>query len=494
MALSGSYDNSLILWDVETGQAMRRFEGHVDWITGLAFHPDGRTALSTSYDMTLRQWDLETGQELRQQFFPANADDLALSPDGRLAVFDWMQEVRLWEIGKWREAGRLLGHTSNDVWAIAVSPDGRLALSGADDGELRLWNLGEQGELRRFPTDGTPLWAVAVSHDGRRLLASDSSGDTLVYDVETGQLVQRLAGDIPASPNALAFSPDDRYALVGSGDYFTGALAKSLVLWDLASGQPLHRFEGHTRLVRSLAFSPDGRSALGGSQATDVNLGGDLILWDMQTGQLIRRFDDTDDIGGIAFSADGKRAVAGSVYGANVSIWDVASGRATHRFESHEGFVLAVVFGPGEQTILYASGNGALVLLDAETGQVLRRYLGHDNAAWGLDISPDGRYALSGSEDSTVILWDFETGELLRRFTGHTGWVPSVAFSPDGQTAFSVSDDGTLIQWQVADPPLEELVAWAHANRYVRDLTCEERARYRVEPLCEAGEVTPGGE
>jgi WD40 repeat protein len=110
---------------------------------------------------------------------------------------------------------------------------------------------------------------------------------------------------------------------------------------------------------------------------------------------------------------------------------------------------------------------------------------------WGLDISPDGRYALSGSEDSTVILWDFETGELLRRFTGHTGWVPSVAFSPDGQTAFSVSDDGTLIQWQVADPPLEELIAWAHANRYVRDLTCEERARYRVEPLCEAGEVTP---
>jgi WD40 repeat protein/transcriptional regulator with XRE-family HTH domain len=493
-ALSGSYDNSLILWDVGTGQAIRRLEGHVDWITGLAFHPNGRTALSTSYDMTLRQWDLETGQELRQQFFPANADAVALSPDGRLAVFDWMQEVRLWDIGKWREAGRLLGHTSNDVWAIAVSPDGRLALSGADDGELRLWNLAEQGELRRLPTDGTPLWAVAVSHDGRRLLVSDSSGNTLVYDVRNGQLVQRLPGDIPVSPNALAFSPDDRTALVGSGDFFTGALATSLVLWDLASGQPVHRFEGHTQMVRSLAFSPDGRSALAGSQTTDINLGGDLILWDMQTGQLIRRFDDTDDIAGIAFSADGRRAVTGSVYGSNVSIWDVASGRAMRRFESHEGFVLAVAFGPGEQTILYASGNGALVLLDAETGQVLRRYLGHDNAAWGLDVSPDGRYAISGSEDSTVILWDFETGELLRRFTGHTGWVSDVAFSRDGQTAFSVSDDGSLIQWQVADPPLEELIAWVHANRYVRDLTCEERARYRVEPLCEAEGATPTSE
>jgi WD40 repeat protein/DNA-binding XRE family transcriptional regulator len=489
-ALSGSYDKSLILWDVATGQATRRLEGHVDWITGLAFHPDGRTALSTSYDMTLLQWDLETGQELHRQFFPANAETLALSPDGRMAVLDWMQEVRLWDVDKWREAGRLLGHASG-VWTIAVSPDGRLALSGADDGELRLWNLADQGELRRFPTDGTPLWAVAVSPDERRLLVSGSGGETLVYDIETGELVQRLPGTIPASPNAAAFSPDGRYALVGSGDFFTGALSKSLVLWDLTTGQPLHRFEGHTQLVRSLAFSPDGRSALAGSQATDLNLGGDLILWDMQTGRLIRRFDDTEDVTGIAFSADGRRAVTGSAYGADVSIWDVATGRLIRRFEGRTGMVFGVAFGPGEQTILCASGNGVLILLDAETGQVLRRYVGHDSDVWGLDISPDGRYAISGSEDGTVILWDFETGELLRRFTGHTAWVPSVAFGPDGQTAFSVSDDGALIEWQVADPPLEELIAWAHANRYVRDLTCDERARYRVEPLGEGEEVTP---
>jgi WD40 repeat protein/DNA-binding XRE family transcriptional regulator len=493
-ALSGSYDKSLILWDVGSGQAMRRLEGHTDYITGLVFHPDGRTALSTSYDFTLRQWDLETGQELRQQFFPATLGVLALSPDGRLAITGVIQEVRLWDVGKWREAGRLLGH-ADGIYAITVSPDGRLALSGTDGGELRLWDLAGQGELRRFPTDGTPLWAVAVSHDGRRLLAGAFSGETLVYDVERGELVQRLPGDIPVSPNALAFSPDDRYALVGNGDFFTGALTKSLVLWDLASGQPVHRFEGHTDLVRSLAFSPDGRSALAGSQGDTANpVTGDLILWDVQTGQLIRRFDDTEDVTGIAFSADGKRAVSGSALSPNVSIWEVASGRAIHYFESHEGFVFAVAFGPGEQTVLYASGNGALILMDAETGQVLRRYLGHDSAVWGLDISPDGRYALSGSEDSTVILWDFETGELLRRFTGHTGWVPSVAFSPDGQTAFSVSDDGSLIEWQVADPPLEELIAWAHANRYVRELTCEERARHRVEPLCEVEGATPTSE
>jgi WD40 repeat protein len=135
-----------------------------------------------------------------------------------------------------------------------------------------------------------------------------------------------------------------------------------------------------------------------------------------------------------------------------------------------------------------------VVLLDVETGDVVRRYVGHDSTVWGLDISPDGHYVISSSEDGTVILWDFETGELLRRFTGHTQWVSDVDFSPGGQTAFSSGFDGALIEWQTADLPLEELIAWAHANRYVRALTCEEKARYRVEPLCGVQEVMPGAE
>jgi len=76
----------------------------------------------------------------------------------------------------------------------------------------------------------------------------------------------------------------------------------------------------------------------------------------------------------------------------------------------------------------------------------------------------------------------------LRRFSGHTAGAAGV-FSPDGHTAFSASLDGTLIEWQVADLSLDELIDWTHANRYVRDLTCDERAESRVEPLCSAEET-----
>jgi WD40 repeat protein len=170
-----------------------------------------------------------------------------------------------------------------------------------------------------------------------------------------------------------------------------------------------------------------------------------------------------------------------------MTLWDVETGRQVHRFgfEGHSTPVLAVAFGPNETTALSASADGSLMLWDIETGDVIRRYLGHDNAVWCLAVSPDGRFVLSGSDDTTVILWDFETGEELRRFYEHTGAVLDVGFSPDGQTAFSVSFDGALIEWQITDLPLDELIDWTHANRYVRDLTCDEREQYRVEPLCE---------
>jgi hypothetical protein len=65
--------------------------------------------------------------------------------------------------------------------------------------------------------------------------------------------------------------------------------------------------------------------------------------------------------------------------------------------------------------------------------------------------------------------------------------VPDVAFASDGRTVFSVSLDGTLIEWQATDQPLDAWLGWIRANRYVRELTCEERAQYRIEPPCTSG-------
>jgi len=484
-ALSSSDDTALILWDVSTGKELRRFEGHASETRDAVFNLDGRTILSTG-DHKFRMWDLETGEELRQQAFGSTPTWLTLTPDGRTALIGGIGlDLRLWDIEHWQEIQTLLGARQAELVQItsaATSPDGLLALSGATDGSLRLWNLEGQAKLRRFPIDGTPLAAVAVSPDGSRLLTGDMADVTALWDVEGGKIIRRLEGhEVAVSPNSVAFSPDDKYALVGSGDAFGCTDARSLVLWDLETAQQVRRFEGHRSIVRSAALSPDGRMALSGSQGEEGN---DLILWDVATGEQIRRFDTDDDIASIVFSADGSRALTGSVFSSNLTLWDVETGLQIRRFEGPVDLVFDVAFGPDEHTVLSASGDGSLTLWNAETAEIIRRYLGHDGWVWSLDVSPDGRYLISSSEDGVIILWDFETGEEVRRFKGHTALVPGVVFGPNGQTAFSVSLDGALIEWQIADLPLDELLDWIGANRYVRDLTCEERVQYRVEPYC----------
>ncbi|MEJ2599878.1 MAG: BTAD domain-containing putative transcriptional regulator [Anaerolineales bacterium] len=486
-ALSGSKDTSIILWNVATGEEIRRFEGHINEVTDVAFALDGRAVLSAG-DHTLRLWDLETGQEIRQQHYGNPPKLYAVSSDRHTALFT-MGALRVWDIEGWRESQAALGSDlflTHEGWATsaAFSRDGHLALSGSEGGELRLWTLGVQTAFRRFETDGNPLAALAVSSDGSRLLTGDMSDTVALWDGQRREVIRRLQGDaVAVSPNSIAFSPDGKQALVGSGDAFGGTDARSLVLWDLETGQVIHRLEGHKFILRSVAISPDGRFALSGSQGGDE---GELILWDLETGEQIRRFDTTEDITSIAFSADGSRALTGSAFFYNATLWDVATGQEITRFEGETNMVFDVAFGPDEKTALSTSADGSLFQWDLQTGEIIRRFLGHDDLVWSVDVSPDGNFVISGAQDGEVILWDLATGEALRRFSGHTELVPGVVFSPDGRTAYSVSLDGELIEWQVSDLSLDELIQWSYTNRYVRELTCEERVQYRVEPLCTA--------
>jgi WD40 repeat protein len=121
--------------------------------------------------------------------------------------------------------------------------------------------------------------------------------------------------------------------------------------------------------------------------------------------------------------------------------------------------------------------------------ELVGTFAGHTNAALSVDFSPDGKMAVSGGNDGTVIVWDtdFESssfGQPVREYQGHSGGANDIAFLPDGHSALSASFDGTLIQWRI--DTLDELLAWIHENRPIRTLTCAERARYGVEPLCES--------
>ncbi len=131
-ALTGSYDGTAYLWDVATGQARRRFTGHLAAISSVAFAPDGKTFVTGSWDRTVRLWDVATSEQL----------------------------------------SRFIGHT-DVVSSVAFAPDGQSVLSTSSDGTVRLWAIISSQPIRII-TESTS--SAVFAPDGKAILTDSPNG------------------------------------------------------------------------------------------------------------------------------------------------------------------------------------------------------------------------------------------------------------------------------------------------------------------------------
>jgi RNA polymerase sigma factor (sigma-70 family) len=257
---AGRSEPSPRIWDLATGQELRRGAGHDSWVWDVAFLPDGKRALSAGVD-GLRLWEVATGK-LLQRFtgHERQVYRLAVSADGRQALSGSQDTtVRLWDVTTGRELRRFAGHTE-DVSCVAFSPDGCLALSGCTDDQLRLWDVASGRELRRLAGGRVGVF----SPDGRRVLSAGPDRLLRLWDVTTGRELRRFAGHTDAIC-CVAFSADGRRALSGGDD-------NTVRLWDVATGRQLRCLRGHADVISSVTFTPDGRRALSASYDRTLRL------------------------------------------------------------------------------------------------------------------------------------------------------------------------------------------------------------------------------
>ena len=137
----------------------------------------------------------------------------------------------------------------------------------------------------------------------------------------------------------------------------------------------------------------------------------------------------TGEIYSVAFSPDGKFVLTGSQDG-TARLWQVHGGHSVRQFAGHQGGDIGGrVLSPDGKSILTGGNDKTVRLWDAATGRQLRMFAGHAGGISSVAFSPDGRYVLSASGDKTAQLWDARTGQAIRTFIGHQDFVSSVAFS-----------------------------------------------------------------
>jgi WD40 repeat protein len=249
---------------------------------------------------------------------------------------------------------------------------------------------------------------------------------------------------------SVAFSPDGKTALSGSQD-------STLRLWDLAGGREIRTFLGHSGGVVSVAIAPDSKTALSGG------LDKTLRLWDLANGRELKKFEGhSDRITSVAIAPDGKIALSGSA-DKTLRLWDLASGREIRKFDGHSAWVTSVAIAPDGKTALsagcdFANGRcvrGSLRLWDLAGGAEIKKFEGYPLFT-SVAIAPDTKTALSKVCDDeygeefgtcTLRLWDLASGREIKKFEGRSG---PVAFAPDGKTALSGGGDNTLSLWDLA--------------------------------------------
>ncbi len=480
LKLNNNFDarNSLLTALMDARQ-IALFQGHAAHVQSVVFNPDGKMLASASKDTTIRLWDVASGKPIGQPLIghTGRVYRVVFSPDGKLLVSGSEDKtIRLWDVASGKPIGQpLIGH-NNIVSSVAFSPAGKILASGScsisdedancKSGEIILWDVASRELLDEARTAHQGhVYSVAFSPDGKLLASGGLDATIRLWHVKSGKLIGDSFTLPTHSVSSVTFSPNGKMLASGGCHqlYLHSCGQGEIMLWDVASGKPIGQpLVGHTDLVWSVAFSPDGNMLVSGSVDATIR------LWYVTSGKLIDNefAGHTHTVSSVTFSPNGKILASGSCGESDgngncgrgdIRLWDVASGKLVGQpLIEHLGMVWSVAFSPNGKILASGSGDTIIRLWDAVSRKPLSQPLtGHTDVIWNVTFSPNGKMLASASWDATIRLWDAVSRKPLNQpLTGHTNAVLSVMFSPDGKMLASggcreIDDDKNCTQGEI---------------------------------------------
>jgi len=369
--------------------------GHTNTINSLELSGDGDLVLTGADDMTARVWS--SGGESREVLSDQSGRIAAarFAPTGNL-VLTAGAAMRLWDISP----GTLLqivGQNPFPIDVIAISGDGRLVLTGSQDGAVRVFDAGTGRLFRRLVGHSEPITAIVLSPDGGQALSGSADGTLRVWDVVNGWLVRTIAAH-RGGVAGVGVTADWVTAVSAGADGFVR-------LWDIRTGTKACTLGRHSAAPTSAAIAPDGSCAITGDAQ------GIVTVWGLKARRQISATMSRPGIriSAVAFSPKGKQFIVG--YADGVCELSDTEGHQRLRLPSHTGEVRAIAFFADGMSAASVATDATIRISDLATGRELHRFY---TVGTVVAVSADARFVVSGSHQ--IELHDLSRPALWRDF------------------------------------------------------------------------------
>lgn len=528
---SASIDGTIRLWDSDGEAPKHIITGHTfytSYVACIEYSPDGSTLASGGMNGDVHLWNAETGQyvqtlgELNDMEktpkvknnhsqngkFKKMVTSIAYAADGKFLAYGTMDnKIHIWDTQNKKHLRMLDPHIdekhpytymddvrhSHSVYALAYSPDGKILVSGSENGKIRLWNPQRGWWLKTLTEPKKTVTSISFAPDGKTFVSNGDYGKIFMYDVKKKQHIRTLEA-MPSARiiSSVAYSPKGKTIAAGSTN-------KMIYLWNAETGVLRQVLSGHTDHVTSVSFSPDGNILASASYDRTIR------LWNTETGHYQTTISgQMGRITSVRFSPDGRTLASASSDG-TVLIWNLSSIKQETvpepdknskqnisltpltegvKIRFSEGWTNDITYSP-DGSHLAIAGNIGTRICNTTTGRQVALFKASIPTEM-ITYSPDGRmlvcksrseifsidpmtgkylyiipmnnrfnrfvHSPNGSTIATwgngpIQLWNAETGQQIQ--TIKASWYSNtLAYSPDGKTiAYNVNQKVQL--WNV---------------------------------------------
>ena len=420
LAVCGS-DSTIVLYSYPELQQIRKLRGHQSSVSTIDFSHDGTKLASGGRDHMVITWDVKSGMPLAKNSssFTQGIYQVRFHPDGqRLGVVSWER---------------------NPSYGVM--------------GFLKLLDVRDGSELRKIETEPHPAAGLVFVNEGKDVIVS--TWGEIVYGLDVASGEKKWKYDLSDADeynafHSIALSPDGTTVALGSADHRLHFLHPS-------DGRLIRRiepWEGHTKTVKALSFSNDGKwLASAGEDQT-------VLVWDVKNNRKhTSLIGHTQTVTGLAWSPDGSTLFSVSADG-TLKQWDL-------KYPFAQDYTICD-FGPWQTPVTMDKRYFAapcsdknLAMYELATGRELVNF--GTQSGLCADISEDGRYLVTSGFDGVVRLWDTGTGKEIRSLSGHTSRVDGVVFMSSKDYIISTGDT-TMRVWSAISGDLLQTLPLLHSG------------------------------